>query len=115
MIELQLPFPTSANDLWSRTARGMRRSDAYTAWLVEAGWEARRQRPGKIEGPYKLTIHAVRPDSRRRDLGNLEKGVSDLLESLGIIENDCLAEMISMRWVTSGEGITVILEPAGVE
>ncbi len=115
MIELQLPFPTSANYLWSRTATGMRKSDAYKAWLCDAGWEAKWQRPGKIAGPYKLTIHAVRPDNRRRDLGNLEKAVSDLLQSLGIIENDCLAEMISMRWVTSGEGITVILEPAGVE
>jgi Holliday junction resolvase RusA-like endonuclease len=115
MIEIRLPYPVSANDLWSLTRTGMRKSDAYKAWLTEAGWEAKAQRPGKIIGPYKLSIHAVRPDAKRRDLGNLEKAVSDLLQSLQIIENDCLAEMITMRWVTSGEGITVILEPAGVE
>lgn len=112
MIELRLPLPTSANAIWARTRTGMRKSDSYKAWITEAGWEARRQRPGKIQGKYKISIHAVRPDNKRRDLSNLLKATEDLLQSLQIIENDCLAEMILMRWVTSGSGITVILEPA---
>lgn len=115
MIELRLPYPVSCNAMLNRTPTGMRRSDSYTAWLIEAGWEAKRQRPGKIKGPYKLAIHAVRPDRRRRDLSNLLKATEDLLQSLGIIENDCLAEMISMRWVTSGSGITVTVEAAEAE
>lgn len=115
MIAIRLPYPPSANRLWRRSAKGMRRSDEYVAWLTEAGWEASRQRPGKIQGPYKLSIHAVRPDRRKRDLDNLFKSTCDLLQGLGIIEDDSQAEMISARWVTSGEGITVILEPAGLE
>jgi crossover junction endodeoxyribonuclease RusA len=115
VIELHLPFPPSANSLWRRAAKGMRRSDSYTAWLTEAGWAAKQQRPGKIAGPYKLSIHAARPDNRRRDLDNLFKATSDLLESLEIIQGDHLAEMVCARWVTSGEGITVIVEAAGTE
>lgn len=115
MIELHLPYPPSANRLWRRARKGMMRSDEYCRWLTEAGWTARSQRPGKICGPYKLSIHAVRPDRRARDIDNLIKPVGDLLQSLGVIENDCDAEMVSARWVTSGSGITVIVEPAGVE
>lgn len=115
MIVLNLPHPPSANRLWRRARKGMMRSAEYCAWLTEAGWEAKRQRPGQISGPYKISIHAVRPDKRRRDIDNLIKPVGDLLQSLGVIEDDCQAEMVSARWVTSGSGITVILEPAGVE
>ena len=114
-IELWLPFPPSANRLWVRARVGMRKSAAYVAWLLEAGAEVRRQKPGKIEGPYKIFITAARPDKRKRDLGNLEKATSDLLQSCGVISDDCHAEMITMRWVTQGDGIGVRIEPAGVE
>lgn len=114
-VELTLPYPPSANRLWVRARQGMRRSDHYTAWLKEAGWLALAQRPGKITGPYKLAINAVRPDKRRRDLGNLLKATEDLLVSIGLIEDDSKSEMIVMRWVTTGEGVTIRIEPAGVE
>jgi Holliday junction resolvase RusA-like endonuclease len=101
--------------LW-RTYRGRTcKSREYTDWLVAAGLAARAQRPGKIAGPYKLSINAVRPDKRKRDLGNLEKSLSDLLQSIGVIDDDCNAEMIVLRWVTGGEGVNVRVEPAGVE
>lgn len=114
-IELHLPFPPSTNRLWTRTRLGIRKTDAYKKWLTQAGYRVWEQRPAKMKGPYRISLHAVRPDNRKRDLGNLEKAVSDLLQSLGVIEDDHLCEMISMRWVTAGEGVRVILEPAGVE
>lgn len=115
MIELWLPYPPSANHIWIRARTGMRKSAAYVAWLLEAGAEVRRQKPGKITGPYKISITAARPDKRKRDLGNLEKAISDLLQSCGVVRNDSDAEMISLRWATSGDGVAVRLEPAGVE
>lgn len=114
-IMLQLPFPPSVNRLWVKTRAGMRRSDEYVAWQQEAGFLAKAQHQKPITGPYKLAIHAARPDKRKRDLGNLEKGVSDLLQSLGLIRDDCDCEMITLRWVTAGIGITVLVQPAGVE
>jgi crossover junction endodeoxyribonuclease RusA len=114
-INLTLPYPPSANRLWRNSRGRTHKSTEYCNWLNHAGYVARAQRPGKICGPYKISITAVRPDKRRRDLGNLEKPISDLLQSLGVVEDDCNAEMICVRWVTAGEGITVHIEPAGVE
>lgn len=115
MIQLQIPYPPSANRLWTRTKKGMRRSDEYLAWLDEAGWQAKSQRVGSIRGPYKISIQATRPDKRHRDLDNILKPTSDVLQHVGIIENDHLCEMLVARWVTNGEGVTVIIEPVGVE
>lgn len=114
-ITLTLPMPPSANRLWKRTRGGMAKSDAYSAWLNEAGWVAKSQHQKPVPGPYKISIHAKRPGTRGPDLDNTIKPVNDLLQSLGLIENDKLCEMVTARWVTSGDGVTVILEPAGVE
>lgn len=93
----------------------MYRSPHYTAWLTEASAMARKQKPEAVHGHYKLSLNAVRPDKRKRDLDNLLKATSDLLVSVGVIDDDSLCEMISLRWVTGGEGIYVRVEPAGVE
>ena len=115
MVELLLPYPPSANHLWTRTRKGMRKSTKYVTWLLEAGWRAKAQRPGSVKGPYKLSIQVTRPDKRRRDIDNTIKPISDLLASVGIIRDDCDCEMVSARWVTTGEGVTVRIEPAGIE
>jgi crossover junction endodeoxyribonuclease RusA len=115
LIELWLPYPPSTNRLWRRARVGMIKSDEYVAWLLAAKAEVRRQNPGKISGKYLVAITAARPDKRKRDLGNLEKSVSDLLQSCGVIRDDCDAEMILLIWAKSGDGISVLLEPAGVE
>ena len=76
-------------------------------------WEIRSQTRVKVTGSYKLTILAVRPDKRRRDLGNLEKAVSDILVSTGVIEDDCLCEWLEIRWVDEGPACEVIIEAIG--
>jgi crossover junction endodeoxyribonuclease RusA len=77
-------------------------------------WQLAGQAKGqKIIGAYKLTILAVRPDKRRRDLGNLEKAVSDILVSQNIIEDDSLCEWLEVRWVDSGPQCKIILETIG--
>lgn len=117
MIELHLPYPNGcgANRMWTHGYKGPKLSAKYEKWLHDAGYLALGQRQGKISGPYKLTIHAVRPDRKKRDLDNIIKPISDLLVSVGIIQDDHLCEMLSARWVTQGEGITVRIESAGVE
>lgn len=115
MIDMQLPYPVSTNSIWSRTKTGMRKSPKYTAWLIEAGQIAKHHRAHAIVGKYKLHLAAVRPDNRKRDIDNLIKGVSDLLVSCGLVRDDSDCEMVSARWVTTGEGVTVRVEPAGVE
>lgn len=115
MVELHLPYPPSANRLWRRSGRVMHKSTEYTKWLRDAGWAAKAQRPGAVTGPYRLQIQAVRPDKRKRDLDNLAKPISDLLTSIGVIADDSDCEVLSMRWVTTGDGIHVVVAPACLE
>lgn len=115
MIELTLPYPPSANRLWTRTRRGMRKTDKYCDWLRIAGYMALAQKVPGLTGPYKLSICALRPDRRRRDIDNLIKPVSDLLQSVGVIEDDSDCEQVTARWVTNGSPLTVRVEKAGVE
>lgn len=115
MIEFNLPLPPSANRLWRSNRGRVHRSPEYLAWLEAAGWLLLSQKPGGVSGNYKISINAVRPDKRRRDLGNLEKPISDLLVKHGVVDDDSLCEMICARWVTTGEGVTVRVEKAGVE
>ena len=115
IVEVRLPYPPSANAIWRNFGGRTIKSAEYRAWIKEAGWAVKAQRPGQVSGPFKISLNAVRPDNRRRDLSNLLKATEDLLQAVGIIEDDCLAEMIIMRWVTTGDGICVRIEPAGVE
>ena len=92
MVELKLPLPPSANAIWRSNRGHVHKSAAYKTWLTQAGWEARAQHPDRIEGAYCLNIEAKRPDKRGRDIDNLIKPVSDLLCSIGVIEDDCIAQ-----------------------
>jgi Holliday junction resolvase RusA-like endonuclease len=115
MITLVLPFPPSVNRLWRTTkGGGMYRSKQYSEWRTRAMWQISAQARGRhVSGTYKLTIHAVRPDKRKRDLGNLEKAVSDILVSQNIVEDDSLCEWIEARWVASGPECKITIEALG--
>ena len=65
-------------------------------------------------GHYQLTIEAVRPDKRRRDIDNLIKAVSDVLQDTGLIEDDCLCQEVTAKWVKEGPEMRVILEKIDV-
>ena len=100
-IKITIPYPPSVNRIWRTNGKGTTYSSpAYKAWQKEAQWAIIGQTRGrKIIGPYHLTINAVRPDKRRRDIGNLEKALSDALVNSGFIEDDCNCEQILARWV----------------
>ena len=110
-ITLTLPFPPSVNRLWkTKKNGGMYRSAEYKAWRQHALWAIQSRTKGDhIKGPYKLEIMAVRPDKRRRDIGNLEKAVSDILQAANVIEDDCLCEDQHLRWVAAGPECSVIV------
>jgi crossover junction endodeoxyribonuclease RusA len=87
----------------------MRRTDEYLLWLENAGWCAKQQRPAAIIGPYTLRIDAGRPDKRRRDIDNIIKPISDLLQHVGVVKDDCDCAEVSARWAP-GQGVTVMVE-----
>jgi len=65
----------------------------------------------KIKGEYTLDVQAKKPDKRRRDIGNLEKAVSDILQATGVIEDDCLCQDLRMRWVDFGPEFLITIRP----
>lgn len=112
-----LPLPTSVNRLYvNYTKNGKKpRSEKYEAWNKEAGMLLMIQRFRPTIGTYELIIDAVRPDKIRRDLGNLEKAISDLLVRHGVVVDDQYCERITMAWVKedfAGVRVTVIAAPA---
>ena len=73
----------------------------------------RGQQPIACE--YKLSLHVVRPDRRRRDLDNLFKAISDALVLAGAIADDSLCGWIEARWVEAGNPCTVTIEALNVK
>lgn len=104
---LSFAAPPSVNNLFFNVVgKGRRPTRAYTDWQTSAGYEIAAQRPGCVAGPYFLTIR-VRRATLRRDIGNYEKPISDLLVKMGVVEDDRHCEGIDIRWADEGEGVRV--------
>jgi len=121
MLTVSLPYPPSANAIWRNVAGKTLKSEPYRKWISAAFANAVEQGVGtlrrqKIPGRYSLTILADRPDNRHRDLDNLAKPISDLLKTVGAIEDDHLAQRITLAWSNKPPGkgarIWITLESA---
>lgn len=95
---INLPWPPAVNNLYATVGRKRIRTERYKAWLTEAGWMVRQQRPSAVLGRYRLTLVAYRPDARKHDLDGILKAPLDLLVSLGITEDDSLCQSIHATW-----------------
>lgn len=115
---IQLPYPPTTNNLFVNVGKRRVRSKGYDAWLSEAAAMVAQQRPQKLAGPYRMTLMAYRPDRRARDLGNLEKPVSDLLVKCGIVRDDSDAAVILLFWAdgppNKAGGVQVTIEAVEV-
>ena len=108
-IVLSIPFPVSANAMYRNAAKTLK-SKEYRAWIKAAAWTVATQTRTRITGPYKLTLLAVPPDKRRRDIDNLLKSTNDVLKTAGVIDDDSQCRWIEARWVETGEPCQLILE-----
>lgn len=83
-----MPKPPSTNKLWARAPGGKRvRSKEYTAWLIEAGWEVKRQIVGMTPLACRFNLTIEVPISRR-DTDNWAKPIGDLCQHVGVVTND---------------------------
>lgn len=98
MKEITLPYPPAVNNLFATVGRRRIRSRRYEDWCEIAGLMLASQRPAKIKGPFTIRIIAERPDKRSRDLDNILKAPLDLLVTMGVIEDDSLAQEIVVGW-----------------
>lgn len=111
-VALDLPRPISTNVLWRPRPGGMCKSQAYKDWLTEAGLVLNTQRPGKVEGPYALTIRVTK--AWKGDCDNCCKAVGDLLQTHGVIENDRLCQRVLIeRSDVPGVSVLVCSTTAG--
>lgn len=115
-VQVYIPVPPSVNELVrnvsaaerfrahqaGRKIPGRVKTERYRTWLSAAGNMINRQRCGRIDGDYSITIRIPRSKTRA-DLGNLEKAVSDLLQQHRVIDNDRLAESIHVGWTDASD------------
>lgn len=111
MTVLTLPFPVSVNAMFAGKMR-RHKSQRYADWCQEAGYALNKQHPRPVKGKVEI-LYEVQDgkDNRRRDLVNLEKGVTDLLVEHGIIEgdHDLILREVRMKWSREVEGVRVTI------
>ena len=102
MIELYLPRPKSVNSLYGQRGGQQRfKTKAYKRYRDDSAVMIAQQRPGRMTGPYWLEI-TLRRFGNSGDLGNYEKGISDVLVEAGVVEDDKDARGILMTWGEPG-------------
>lgn len=97
MIRIELPFPPTVNNLFKNAGKSRVKTLGYKQWLQLASYGIKDSYRRNL-GPYHISIALKRPDMRRRDIGNLEKAVSDLMVMNGVIKDDSLCERLVMTW-----------------
>lgn len=125
-VEVSIPVPPSVNELYrnpteaekarakatSRGLTGRVKTERYRVWLRGAAATIEMQKPGRVAGPYILTLLVPRAMSKA-DIGNLEKPVSDLLQECRIIDNDRHAEFVISGWSDSDRPDATVIVTAG--
>jgi Holliday junction resolvase RusA-like endonuclease len=110
-IEINLPTPPSANNLFVNVPRkGRVKSKRYAAWTWEAAAAIHQQRPEKITGHYTARLRVP----MRGDADNRAKPVLDILCALGVTPDDRFCMSLSVT-KEARKDVLVVLAPAFVE
>jgi Holliday junction resolvase RusA-like endonuclease len=74
-------------------------------WIIVAGNMLKSYRIAPIKPPYIVDYEFGRKVTKtgavskaRMDVANREKALSDLLQKMAVIEDDCLIEDMRLRW-----------------
>lgn len=113
--DVLLPYPPSVNRLWRVSKSRVHKSPQYQAWLISAGNSLNGQCRRSISGEYNIHILACAPDRRKRDLGNIEKALSDLLVKHGVVDDDHLCQKQTIEWATNlpSGSVRILIERHG--
>lgn len=95
---ITLPWPPAVNNLYMNVGKRRIRTKRYDAWITEAFIRVLQQSPKRVRGPFRIKLTYDQPDRRRRDLDGLAKAPLDLLVKTGVIDDDSLAQSLSLAW-----------------
>jgi crossover junction endodeoxyribonuclease RusA len=110
MIQITLPFPPGVNNLFATVGKRRVRSKRYREWSSAAWLAAMQQpRPDAIQGPFIASFLVTRPDKRKRDLDGLLKAPLDFLVELGLIDDDSMAQSLTIEWLGYAKPGSVII------
>lgn len=112
---VSMDYPPSANRIWRYTGGRALKSAEYRSWIEAMVWAVRMQREPCISGSYALHVSVVRPDKRRRDIDNLLKPISDVLVAAGVVEDDSLAQSITIEWADAPQSHGVKVRVIGTK
>ena len=99
------PYPPSVNHLYRRRKQGgMFKSTAWAQWFNDTSrfMAAQAGKVTRFDGPVRVEYIVARPDKHRRDVTNLIKCLDDMLEDLGVVDNDCQIVDCRIAWDTEG-------------
>ncbi len=110
--EVEVPVPPSTNNLYVNRAKGRSKSTEYRDWIATVSMRMMVLRPINT-GPFRITYTLMGGSDLNlgRDLGNIEKPLTDLLVSTKRICNDSLRaglHEIILRYVECGEGAAFV-------
>lgn len=109
-LSFRVPRAPSVNAIYRNVARGDGKGSGriktkeYTKWISAAALVIRAQGVKQIRGRASASYHIPVKDRRKRDIGNFEKPLSDLLVAAGVIEDDSLLDNIELRRIDANEG-----------
>ena len=92
--------PPSLNNAFPTGKNGRRyKSKRYSDWFDGAMWLLKKQGIVKIDGPYGLEITIGRHLSKA-DIDNLIKPISDVLNKVGVTDDDSKMETVTITRAT---------------
>ncbi len=115
-ISLCLPRPPSTNRLHYQPPgfKHRIRTPEYSKWLVEAGWEARRQLVGIPRIPGAFNARVTVPKASTRDLNNHDKALLDLLTYINFINDDSgLRPPFTIDWADRSDWLLELWDLGG--
>lgn len=119
---ITLPCPPSTNALWVHPGagyggrrKGRVRSDAYRKWLVEAGWQVRRQMVGAVMLRCTFDAEIRIPVASRLDRNNHDKAIFDALQTFGVVLNDSGLRDYTVRGEDRTDCLVMLWDRGGPE
>ena len=115
-VTIDLPLGPGVNAMYANrkrgTGNGRIKTKKYRAWITEAGWQIRIQKPMPIHGPVMIQI--ILPETMRGDGDGRLKAPIDLLVMHRLIDGDDrkIVREVAVKFSSEIDGCRVVIRPA---